>query len=176
MKISSLKIEKFRHLNNLNIQFGSRITAIAGPNGTGKSSLLGLIAGAFAYDKNRGQALFHKNFSADFSEIFTFSKKKEGKKVSSYKYEISLDDGQKASGSFRYSASDKHRPFRIDILSGEKREKKKILFPVIYLGLRRFFPLAQEVNAKINITRRQDDEYRGWFEKYYKAIFPTEKL
>lgn len=173
-QINRLSIEKFRHLEKLDIEFGSRITAIAGANGTGKSSLLGLIAGAFSFDKNKGQALFYKNFSADFSDIFTFSKKKEGKNVNLYKYKLLLNDGQEASGSFRYSASDKKRPFRIDILSG-KKDKKKIQFPVIYLGLRRFFPLAQETNPKINTTRRQDDEYRDWFEKYYKAILPTEK-
>lgn len=175
MQIDSLNIKKFRHLEDLNIEFGSRITAIAGTNGTGKSSLLGLIAGAFVFDKNSGQTLFHKNFSADFSEIFTFSKKKEGNKVRSYKYEVSLSDGQKALGGFRYSANDKHRPFRIDILSGNKKNKKKIQFPVIYLGLRRFFPLPQETSLEISTCRRQDNEYRDWFEKYYKAILPTEK-
>ncbi|MDE2001099.1 MAG: AAA family ATPase [Patescibacteria group bacterium] len=176
-QINSLKIKQFRHLKDLNIEFGSRITAIAGTNGTGKSSLLGLIAGAFAFDKTKGLTLFNKkSFSADFSEIFTFSQKKEGEKVNLYKYEISLSDGQKAFGGFRYSASDKRRLFRIDISSGDKKDKKKIQFPIIYLGLRRFFPLAQETNPRINTTRRQDSEYRNWFEKYYKAIFPTEKI
>ncbi len=175
-QISGLKIKQFRHLKDLNIEFGSRITAIAGTNGTGKSSLLGLISGAFVFDKTKGLTLFNKkSFSADFSEIFTFSQKKEGEKVNLYKYEISLSDGQKAFGGFRYSANNKSRPFRIDILSGDKKGKKKIQFPIIYLGLRRFFPLAQEINPKINVTRRQDNEYRDWFEKYYKAILPTEK-
>ncbi|MFA6416426.1 MAG: AAA family ATPase [Candidatus Paceibacterota bacterium] len=175
-QINGLKIKQFRHLKDLDIEFGSRITAIAGANGTGKSSLLGLISGAFVFDKTKGLTLFNKkSFSADFSEIFTFSQKKEGKKVNLYKYEISLSDGQKAFGGFRYSVNNKSRPFRIDILSGEKKDKKKIQFPIIYLGLRRFFPLAQEINPKINITRRQDDEYKNWFEKYYKAILPTEK-
>jgi len=175
IQIKRLHIKQFRHLKDLDIEFGSRITAIAGTNGTGKSSLLGLIAGAFSFDKDSGQTLFHKKFSAFFSEIFTFSNKKEGEKVNLYKYEVFLSDGQKALGSFRYSASNRHRPFRIDISSGDKKEKKKIKFPIIYLGLRRFFPLAQEINPKINIVRRQDKEYREWFKKYYNAIFPTEK-
>jgi hypothetical protein len=68
-----------------------------------------------------------------------------------------------------------NRRSRIDIVSGGKKDKKKIQFPVVYLGLRRFFPLPQETNLKISISRRQDDEYRKWFEKYYKAILPTEK-
>ena len=138
--------------------------------------MLGLIAGSFVFNEGANFTLSHERFSADFSEIFTFSKKKEGDKVRNYKYEIILNDGQKAFGGFRYSASDKHRPFRIDVLSSNKKDKKKIQFPVIYLGLRRFFPLAQETNPKINTTRRQDDEYREWFQKYYKAILPTEKI
>jgi len=40
MKIKKLKIIKFRHLSNIEMTFGKLVTAIAGQNGTGKSSLL----------------------------------------------------------------------------------------------------------------------------------------
>lgn len=48
---------------------------------------------------------------------------------------------------------------------------------MIYLGLRRLFPLAQEdSNLSITRSRKQDTEYKQWFDKYYRAILPTEKV
>jgi len=43
MKILKLHLETFRHFNDVNIEFGERITVISGQNGTGKSSVLGWV-------------------------------------------------------------------------------------------------------------------------------------
>ncbi len=40
MNITNLQITKFRHLNDINFELGNRLTAIAGQNGTGKSTIL----------------------------------------------------------------------------------------------------------------------------------------
>ena len=52
MKISKLNIIQFRHLNNLTFDLGSTITVIAGGNGTGKTSLLGLVGHIFRFSKS----------------------------------------------------------------------------------------------------------------------------
>lgn len=44
MKFTKLEVENFRHITHQTIEIGSVITAIAGQNGTGKSTLLGWIA------------------------------------------------------------------------------------------------------------------------------------
>ena len=44
MILQSLKMEKFRHINNASVNFGENITVVSGQNGTGKSSVLGWIA------------------------------------------------------------------------------------------------------------------------------------
>ena len=41
MKLNILDISNFRHIIDVNIQFGNKLTVFAGQNGIGKSSLLG---------------------------------------------------------------------------------------------------------------------------------------
>ena len=47
MKITKVYIEKFRGFHQQAFQVGSQITAIAGQNGTQKSTLLGMITQVF---------------------------------------------------------------------------------------------------------------------------------
>ena len=94
MKVKSLKIEKFRHLENIEIKFGRLITAIAGQNGTGKSSILGLVGHLFTFrDKENGnihKTINGKFFETEFSEIFRFSSQND--KASKHKYTAELDN------------------------------------------------------------------------------------
>lgn len=60
MNISELQITKFRHLNDIKIKLGDRLTAIAGQNGTGKSTVLGLLG--HVYKKNQKQEHLMGNF------------------------------------------------------------------------------------------------------------------
>ena len=57
MYVKKLIIRKFRHINNLSIDFCEGVNAIAGQNGTGKSSILGLIGHA---GFRAGYAVFHE--------------------------------------------------------------------------------------------------------------------
>lgn len=43
MKITKIHIEKFRGFQNEDFELGSQLTAIAGQNGTQKSTLLGIV-------------------------------------------------------------------------------------------------------------------------------------
>ena len=68
IKLKSMKfpINPIRKLKKINIDFGERFTVIAGFNGIGKSTILGLIASASGtFEKN----YFNKPFSVDINEI-----------------------------------------------------------------------------------------------------------
>ena len=72
--IENIRLEKvefneigFRKLKDITIPIGKRLTAIAGHNGIGKSTILGLIANCTA-SENKGIA--EKNLQSEFSEIF----------------------------------------------------------------------------------------------------------
>ncbi len=48
MIIKSVHIEKFRGFEDVEFELGKKVTAIAGQNGTQKSTLLGIIAQPFS--------------------------------------------------------------------------------------------------------------------------------
>ena len=52
MKITKVYIEKFRGFHQQEFQVGSQITAIAGQNGTQKSTLLGMIPQVFTLSES----------------------------------------------------------------------------------------------------------------------------
>lgn len=58
----------FRNLVDLTIDIAPRITVIAGHNGIGKSTILGLIANGSEYTNHK--TLLNKAFRAEFSELF----------------------------------------------------------------------------------------------------------
>jgi AAA15 family ATPase/GTPase len=154
MKIRQLSINEFRHMKNVKIEFGDNLTLITGLNGTGKSSILGLTGHLFSFregtPKFKYKTLEDKPFETKYSEIFHFCSKHDiGKE---YEYSASLvDDDNKEfikNAKSRFIKSEER--FRLDV--GERKEEEgKISHPVIFLGLRRLFPLAQEKDEDILI-------------------------
>jgi recombinational DNA repair ATPase RecF len=45
----------FRHMKNIEIQFGDYLTILSGLNGTGKSTVLGLVGQLFDYKGKKGR-------------------------------------------------------------------------------------------------------------------------
>ena len=52
MKITKVHIDRFRGFHDQEFEVGSQITAIAGQNGTQKSTLLGIITQTFTISKD----------------------------------------------------------------------------------------------------------------------------
>jgi predicted ATPase len=60
----------FRKLGNINIEFAKRLTIIAGHNGIGKSTILGLVANTFGItDRGGPKSYFGEPFSANIERI-----------------------------------------------------------------------------------------------------------
>lgn len=70
MKLKKIVFDSqgFRNLRELEINIAPRITVIAGHNGIGKSTILGLIANGT--ESKTYKTLLNKKFRSDFSEIF----------------------------------------------------------------------------------------------------------
>ncbi len=167
MKVKKINIEKFRHLEGIEIKFGKLVTAIAGQNGTGKSSILGLIGHIFSF-REKDNAIKYKTidgkpFETQFSEIFRFSYP-DYDKPGNHKYSVELDDGD----IIPVTSSDrleKGREKTLRLVVGKKaRGEGKRNYPVIYLGLRRLFPLAQEEivnkNKPSDLNQQEIQEYQ----------------
>lgn len=168
MKVEKLIIHKFRHLRDLELIFGERITAIAGQNCTGKSSILGLVGHVFTFDSSY-KALDKRQFTTQYSEIFRFSYPEYDKaKNHDYVVELDNDDSIQVISAPRIEG-DKEGPLRLFVGKKEKGEGKREL-PVIYLGLKRLFPLAQEKNIDQSILSDLTEEEIREYEKLHNEI------
>lgn len=142
MKILDIEITKFRHLNDIKIDLGERLTAISGQNGTGKSTILGLL-GHVCREKSGFKTFDDKGFETEYSEIFRFSYP-DFDKPKEHIYEINFSDGT-STQIVSYARKELNKPESLRLRVGKStKEGGKIDFPVIFLGLKRLYPLAQE--------------------------------
>lgn len=71
---TSLQLDDFRIFKNQTINIGNTITAIAGHNATGKSTILGILGNACELKSKFGTTITDKQFKTEFSELFRGSK------------------------------------------------------------------------------------------------------
>ena len=70
VKSLSFGMPPFRKLGNINIDFAERLTLIAGHNGIGKSTILGLVANTFGMtDRSGPKSYFGEPFYANIERI-----------------------------------------------------------------------------------------------------------
>lgn len=151
-QLKKLNIKKFRALQNVEIDFGTHITVICGKNGTSKSSILGIAAQIFSFEKDyiKGEALKFKsitgsNFKSLPNEHFRFSNKYDV--PGSLEVAIELYDGysnSNASAELELMKRDNiARPVVRKNSTAEKgKESRNFTHPVIFLSLRRLQPIA----------------------------------
>jgi AAA15 family ATPase/GTPase len=156
IKIKKVIITKFRHLQNMGFDIGKRITAIAGQNATGKSSILGLVGHVFTFPPEY-KTINNNQFATQYSEIFKFSYP-EYDKPKEHNYRLEFDNGQSVPVlSYERIQRGVEKSLRLRVGKSIK-EGGKLIFPVIYLGLRRLFPLAQEsvVEHELGVLTKED--------------------
>lgn len=174
MNISELEIKKFRHLHNISIDFGHRLTAIAGQNGTGKSTILGLI-GHVCREKTGYQTFDNKKFATEYSEIFKFSFPDYDKpKEHIYNVNFTNDISTQV---VSYARKEKNKPESLRLRVGESTKRGgQIDFPVIFLGLKRLIPLAQERTIKANNHSLTDEELNFFKETHNSILLLTDEV
>jgi AAA15 family ATPase/GTPase len=160
MKITEIEIKKFRNLSEISVSFAPGLNAIAGQNGTSKTSLLGLVGHIFTYDKDI-KTLSGKNYFTDFSEIFRFAYPdfdRAGEHIWNTKFDTNKDIP-----AISYDRKEKGKKETIRIRVGKsERGSGKIKLPVIYLGMGRLFPLTLEENIVSNksvLTEQENKEF-----------------
>lgn len=75
IKLSSIKFGAipFRKLKDMELPIATRLTVIAGHNGVGKSTILGLLANGSGFSEKTYISYFNKTYQANFQEIFSLS-------------------------------------------------------------------------------------------------------
>ena len=79
MIIKSIHIDKFRALENIDFDLGSKLTAIVGHNGTMKTTILGILGQTFSIGKSNpmyGESTIDNyKYRSQFAEKFKLSDK-----------------------------------------------------------------------------------------------------
>ena len=151
-QLKKLVIEKFRALKNVDVEFGDHITVVCGKNGTSKSSILGIAAQIFSFEKNyaKDESLRHfrqitgAEFKSQYSEHFRISEKFDV--PGSMTVNIELHDGyvnQAATAKLELMKRGKSpRPVVRNNSSATGNTSRNFTHPVIFLSLKRLYPIA----------------------------------
>jgi hypothetical protein len=166
MIIKSLFIEKFRSFTETQVPLSKGLTLIAGQNGTGKSTILGMIGQPFRFDTNDElKDFFGLKANTEFSDIFKFSVDKDipGEHIYHLNvYDTNLHpDGEniqvksqkrqiRSAKTGKLLLPNPNRPSTfIRLVTGKKRGSAEggniENIPVVYLGLSRLFPIGESI-------------------------------
>ncbi len=152
-QLKKLHIEKFRALNNVEVEFGDSITVVCGKNGTSKSSILGIAAQIFSFEKDyaSGQDISFRQiaggtFKSQYSEHFRISNQFD--QPGSMTVNIDLYDGYTNQAATAKLELMKRGKFPRPVVRNNSAVKKgdnasrNFTHPVIFLSLKRLYPIA----------------------------------
>lgn len=168
--LRSIFIENFRGIKNLKIDFAERLTVISGKNGTAKSTILGLIAQVFNFEKDyvnnenlNYRTLNNKQFKSLFSEHFRLSREHDFPGEMSIYYCIYDAYLQKYLSNLQLvmtnTSGRNHRTVvRNNIPTRfSSNTSRNVTHPVIYLSLKRLYPIAERRPKKDNLDSYFDE-------------------
>jgi len=169
-------------LKNITINIADRITVIAGHNGIGKSTILGLIANGSEIKKKDGETLFGKSFQAQFHELFVLDEVKDYEKIRSKKSYVQLfyckEDADDLIKTCTVSKHKESQGDRLKVVPRGKQEgwdvgeSAKVPIPTLFLSMSRMIPLGEQqdsLNSSI-WTRIQDDDKQYIHDNFKKVI------
>lgn len=172
--IHSIQINDFRIFKNQNIKFGKYVTAIAGKNGLGKSTILALVGNSCELKEKN---IFGKNFRTEFNEIFKahpdYDKSGSNKCIINFSTQNNpneIVDHRVC----RIAWQNKQTRFRVipeHTVDGKKRSSKKE-FPSLYLGLSRLYPIGEssDINLSVKELKLTEDEKLDFVHNYINIL------
>lgn len=168
MKITKVEVKKFRNLEDISFRVGKKVTAIAGQNGTSKTALLGMISHIFNFSSNF-RTLTGAPFYAMYSEIFRFSYPNYDK-AGQHIYTIHFNDHSSVNVN-SYDRTKNKKPINLRLRVGKSsRGRGKTKMPVIYLGMKRLFPFAQEAKITKDVQAKLSEEEAKFYKNSHNAI------
>lgn len=163
-QIKSMNIKAFRSLNDVEISLGSRLTLIAGRNGTSKSTILGILAQICSFEKNykiygnavneeilNYKTIYEQDFFSEFKSHFRISKKYD---TPQNKYEVGfeINDAQEELD-IKATLQGTRRKDNLRLVLRKNQSistntSRNITHPSIFLSLERLLPISKrEVNV-----------------------------
>lgn len=185
-----LQLDDFRISKNQKIKLGKAITAIAGHNATGKSTILGILGNSSELKSKYGTTITDKQFKTEFSELFKGSKIHDKASGSigfiEYHHPAFTDPmkiGLRVTWQKWTRESENKNRFRIlnnwgdPASSSRAKTAKKLPLPSFYLGLSRLYPLGEneaEVVEERRFKSKLTQSDLRWLLTNYKNILSIE--
>ncbi|MGE8518909.1 MAG: AAA family ATPase [Alcaligenes faecalis] len=161
IKIKSIEFGEpaFRKLKNISVPIASRLTVIAGHNGLGKSTILGLIANASGFPRGRIKSYFDRNFNAPIEDVFFLSPKFDYKEERNSKPNVRLIYEKNEEITIKRCNVTKNddlarlrvHPRTITVINGKEKtgSAAKVPIPTVYVGMSRMYPIGENEDPKI---------------------------
>lgn len=172
--LKGIYIERFRNMRDVNVPLGQRITVIAGQNGTGKSTILGMLGQPFGMTEAR--TLFGKSCRTKFTDVFNMSPDHDEPGEHLYYLDFrdeSISDGKQHVQVKSYPRTNAKSHIRFVTGATRGAGDGNIDYPVVYLGLRRTYPVGEVANPESMDAGLGEDEVREFCEWYSRIIVPT---
>jgi energy-coupling factor transporter ATP-binding protein EcfA2 len=191
MKIKKITFDEipFRMFKNLEIEIAEHITVIAGHNGIGKSTLLGLIANGSEIKKNQGSTIFNATFQAQLHELFYLDENKDyinsqrSKPFFQLTYSSDgLEDLVKTCNVSRHKETKNinNKKVVINRLKVVPRGEQegwnvnaaaKVSIPTLFLSMSRMLPIGEHLdNFNAELHKRLLDEDKAYIKNKFKSI------
>lgn len=174
--IDKIYIHEFRKFNDIEIVLGNKVTAIAGKNGTMKTTLLGIIGQPFSM-KNKENPMYGEktvdgsDFSTELVDKFKFSPTKDV--VGHHRWDVYFGN-DKISDINVYPVNSIKRgsgtnKLRFWHATSKEKGTGFRMFPVIFLSLQRLAPLGESGAEEFDSSTLTDEE-KEFINKYYDEI------
>lgn len=169
--LREISIHKYRGFRDVSFRIGTHLTVIAGQNGTQKTTLLGMLTQMFTLDPKSPMGserpLIGGNYRSDFTNKFKFSPVYD--KAGDHEWTLKFDGledftatsiwRQKEQGTIRFWQKGTHAAG-----SGY------IQYPVLYLSLRRLFPIGEDSKVGESHDVELNDEERKEYKKFHDEV------
>lgn len=181
-----LELDDFRIFKEQKIHIGKTLTAIAGHNATGKSTVLGILGNSSELKSKYGTTITDKQFKTEFSELFKGSKAhdKTSGTIGKISYQhplnaVPTDINLRVTWQKWTTESEDKNRFRIlnswndFVHKATSKTAKKLPLPSFYLGLSRLYPLGedtQEIIEERKFKSKLTESDLKWLIKNYKNI------
>lgn len=151
-QLKKLIIEKFRALTHVEVEFGEHITVVCGKNGTSKSSILGIAAQIFSFEKdyvkNEDLLSFRQigggSFKSQYSEHFRISPRFDIPGTMQVKIEL-FDGYTNEEGTATLQLEKRGKSPRLIVRNNSTatgNNSRNFTHPVVFLSLKRLYPIA----------------------------------
>ena len=172
MKITSVDIKRFRGFKEQSVVLGSQLTAIAGQNGTQKSTLLGIITQTFTISKDNPMILEKPlcggNYKSQFADKFRLSPNFD--KPKEHEWTLHFDDRE----DFTVESIERDNgKIRFWKKGSKQKDDGYIQYPVIFLSMKRLIPIA-EANVQEEKSLSLTQEEIDWIKEKHDYILITE--